>query len=194
MEIAPKGFTFCSWNSSPKDSFFVNGNRAQMTRFLLMEIEPKGLVFCSWNSSLEDSVFVQPRHPKFKHEQIIYTPPHLTTDHSHSLPVLIESTLQTQTLVLSLTLTQTSRCATPSLKPTPVLTTLTLKHKHLSSLSLSLKPRTAPLRVSNPHRSLQQITHTQTHIGPQSLTLQTLTHSLNLVLTNLIILQALTLT
>ena len=59
-----------------------------------------------------------------------------------------------------------------------------------SGPQLSLKPRTAPLRVSNPHRSSlslkpcahttlslkptpssQQITHTQTHTSPHSLSL-----------------------
>ena len=132
MEIAPKWLTFSSLNSSPKDSFFVNGNWAQWTCFLFVKLKPRGLGFCSAMS------------PKIQ----------TRADHLHS--------------------------------HTPHNRSLTLH----SGPQLSLKPRTAPLRVSNPHRSSlslkpcahttlslkptpssQQITHTQTHTSPHSLSL-----------------------
>ena len=174
MEIAPKELTFSSLNSSPNDSFFVNGNRAQWTRFLFMKLEPRGLDFCSATS------------PKIQtRASLIYTPTHLTIALTlHTSPHREHSLNPHRSLTFTLTLTQISRRATPSLKPTPVLTTLTLKPKHRSSLSLkpkhrsslSLKPCAAPLRVSNLHRPhsllLFKPKYTQTpNTGPQSLNL-----------------------
>ena len=164
MEIAPKELTFSSLNSSPNDSFFVNGNRAQWTRFLFMKLEPRGLYFCSATS------------PKIQtRASLIYTPTHLTIALTlHTSPHREHSLNPHRSLTFTLTLTQTSRRATPSLKPTLVLTTLTLKPKHRSSLSL--KPCATPLRVSNLHRPhsllLFKPKYTQTpNTGPQSLNL-----------------------
>ena len=189
MEIAPKGLTFCSWNSSPKDSFFVNGNRAQMTRFLFIKLEPRGLGFCSATSpKIQTRIDYLHSHTPHNRSLTLITGPHRehssnpnTGPHSHShsyshshsnlVPCHSKSQThigphnthtQTQTPVLTLTLTQTSHCATPSLKPTPVLTT--------------------DLSHSNPHRS--SVSHSSNSHS----------HSLNLALTDLVTLQALTLT
>ena len=134
-EIEYKILRFCSGNSSPKDSIFVHGTRAQRTRFLLMEIKPKRLVFCSWNSSPKDVLFSHVT--QLKNEQIF---------------TLLHTSQQSLTL-----------------KPTPVLSLTLQTQTPVVTLTL---PHAAPLRVSNPHWSSQQITYTQTpHRSSQSLSL-----------------------
>ena len=114
-------------------------------------------------------------------KSIIYTPTHLTIDHSLLNPHRSSQslTLQTQTLVLILTLTQTSRCATPSLKPTLVLTT---NHSHSNAHRSSVCHSSNPNTLKPKHWS--SVSHSS---NPHS-------HSSNLAPTDLVILQTLTLT
>ena len=131
--------------SSLIDSVFVHRNQVQNTQFLFLKIAPKGLIFSSLNLSPKDSFFV--------HET-----------QAQRTRFLFNHVTQNSNMGISFTLPHTSQQITY----TPlVLIESTLQTHTGPQLSLSLKPRAAPLRVSNPHWSSQH-SHSNPNTSPHS--------------------------